>query len=236
MHLLIPAAGRGSRMGAPVNKLLLPLAGRPILAWTLLAASVARSIEWIGIVGQPEDRTAIDALLADLGLAVKLAWIDGGTTRQESVFRGLAALPGRVERVLVHDGARCLATPDLFDRCAAALAECPALVAAVPVKDTIKQVATEGRTVEATVPRERLWAAQTPQGFAVAPLVEAHRLAAEAGLAVTDDAALCEWRGIPVTIVPGEETNLKVTTPADLLVAGAILAARHNEGSFERHS
>ncbi|MBW4698785.1 MAG: 2-C-methyl-D-erythritol 4-phosphate cytidylyltransferase [Aphanocapsa lilacina HA4352-LM1] len=223
MHLLIPAAGRGSRMGADGNKLLLPLLGRPLLAWTLAAAAQAPSTGWIGIVGQPIDEEAIRLLVERLGLRVPVHWIEGGETRQQSVYQGLLALPAEAQQVLIHDGARCLASPALFERCGAALAEFSAIVAAVPVKDTIKQVYPHSHRVEKTIARERLWAAQTPQGGKVGTLKAAHAWAAAQAVAVTDDAALCELRGEPVQVVLGEQTNLKITTPADLFVAEAIL-------------
>jgi 2-C-methyl-D-erythritol 4-phosphate cytidylyltransferase len=228
MQLLIPAAGRGSRMGAAVNKLLLPVRDRPVLAWTLAAADQAKSISRIGIIGQPAEQAEIAALLEQFPIATPVQWIEGGETRQESVYRGLLAVVNKAERVLIHDGARCLATPELFNRCAEALQNYPALIAAVQVRDTIKQVAQDGR-IEKTIPRESLWAAQTPQGFSVKPLLAYHRLAREQNLAVTDDAALWEWQGQSVVVVPGEETNIKVTTPADLALAAAILGRRLSE-------
>jgi 2-C-methyl-D-erythritol 4-phosphate cytidylyltransferase len=223
MQLLIPAAGRGSRMGAAINKLLLPVLDRPVLAWTLAAADIAEGITSIGIIGQPAEQEEIALLLEKYPLSTPVQWIEGGETRQESVYRGLLAISS--EQVLIHDGARCLATPALFDRCAEALQKYPAFIAAVQVRDTIKQVAKDGR-IEKTIPREPLWAAQTPQGFAVKPLLEYHRLAREQNLVVTDDAALWEWQGQSVVVVPGEETNIKVTTPADLTLAAAILGTR----------
>ncbi|QFZ93086.2 2-C-methyl-D-erythritol 4-phosphate cytidylyltransferase [Synechococcus elongatus] len=225
MHLLIPAAGSGRRFGADRNKLLLPLLGQPVLAWTLQAANQSQSIAWIGLIGQPRDRADIESLVDQLGLSTPVSWIQGGRERQESVFNGLQALPAEAQQVLIHDGARCLATPDLFDRCSAALQTCNAFVAAVPVKDTIKQVAADG-TIAATPDRSTLWAAQTPQGFAVEPLLRCHRQGLEQQITVTDDAALLEAFGLPVHIVEGEETNLKVTTPADLAIAELILKQR----------
>ncbi len=215
-------------MGAAVNKLLLAVLDRPVLAWTLAAADQAQSISWIGIIGQPAEQEEIAALIEKYPLTTPVQWIEGGETRQESVYRGLLAVVDTAERVLIHDGARCLATPELFNRCAEALQNFPALIAAVQVRDTIKQVAQDGR-IEKTVPRESLWAAQTPQGFAVKPLLAYHRLAREQNLAVTDDAALWEWQGQSVVVVPGEETNIKVTAPADLALAAAILGTRFSK-------
>ncbi|MBD3880666.1 2-C-methyl-D-erythritol 4-phosphate cytidylyltransferase [Phormidium tenue FACHB-886] len=225
MYLLIPAAGSGRRMGSDRNKLLLPLLGKPILAWTLLAAKQSRSIAWIGIIGQPYDWDDFKAIAAELDLLESVQFISGGATRQESVYCGLKALPPIASRVLIHDGARCLATPDLFDRCAAALADCAGLIAAVPVKDTIKVVNAES-LIEHTPDRSQLWAAQTPQGFAVESLLQCHEQGIQAGWEVTDDAALFEQCGLPVKIVAGEETNLKVTTPVDLAIAEFILRQR----------
>ncbi len=222
MHLLIPAAGMGKRMGSDRNKLLIPLIDKPILAWTLIAAAQARSISWIGIIGQAADRDDVETILGNISLAKPVQFIQGGLTRQESVYNGLQSLPAGAERVLIHDGARCLATPDLFDRCAAALATCPGLIAAITVKDTIKIVNKHG-IVESTPDRTQLWAAQTPQGFEVKLLTACHEQGRSLGWEVTDDAALFEKWGLPVTIVIGEETNLKVTTPVDLAIAEFIL-------------
>ncbi|MDA0267856.1 MAG: 2-C-methyl-D-erythritol 4-phosphate cytidylyltransferase [Cyanobacteria bacterium] len=225
MHVLIPAAGMGRRMGSDRNKLLLTLQGLPIIAWTLKAAAAASTTRWIGIICQPDDQPDLKGILADLALTKPVVLIQGGTTRQESVYNGLQALPADADKVLIHDGARCLATPDLFDRCAAALDHCSGLIAAVPVKDTIKVVGP-GQIVQATPDRATLWAAQTPQGFHVAPLKIAHDRGQMEGWTVTDDAALFEQCDLPVTIVPGEETNLKVTTPSDRTLAEMILSDR----------
>lgn len=228
MHLLIPAAGVGRRMGSDRNKLLLLLRGQSILAWTLRAAAASHSITWIGLIGQVMDQPDLQAILKAIALTKPVVLIPGGSTRQESVYNGLQALPLEADKVLIHDGARCLATAALFDRCAAALATCPGLIAAIPVKDTIKIVGADG-VIEATPDRSRLWAAQTPQGFHVAPLKAAHDRGKAEDWSVTDDAALFEKVGRPVKIVPGEETNLKVTTPEDLKIADRILRDREAE-------
>ncbi len=225
MHLLIPAAGKGSRMGSQRNKLLLTLRGQSIMAWTLIAAEAAEAINWIGIIGQPIDFPDFKAILSQLSLTKPIELIQGGTTRQESVYNGLQALPEDADRVLIHDGARCLATPDLFNRCAATLQTCPGLIAAIPVKDTIK-IVDQNQIVQDTPNRSHLWAAQTPQGFEVKLLKQCHDQGKQQGWEVTDDAALFEKCGLPVQIVAGEETNLKVTTPVDLSVAEFILSDR----------
>ncbi len=225
MYLLIPAAGSGKRMGSDRNKLLMDLLGQPVLAWTLRAAEASRSIDWIGILGQPIDFPDFQTILTDLNLTKPVALIQGGSTRQESVYNGLQALPTEADRVLIHDGARCLATPELFDRCAASLDQYAGMVAAVTVKDTIK-VVDGAMCIQDTPDRANLWAAQTPQGFSVPLLKKCHAEGKAQGWEVTDDAALFERCGLPVHIVLGEETNLKVTTPVDLAIAQFILQGR----------
>ena len=234
MHLLIAAAGSGRRMGAARNKLLLPVAGRPVLAWTLEAALASSAIAWVGIVGQEHDAEPIAAIVAAARAAAApgvapVHWILGGDTRQESVSRGLAALPAGAEAVLIHDGARCLVEPDLLERCAVELRRAMAvgagLIAATPVTDTIKQVDAAG-LIEATPDRQALWAAQTPQGFAVAQLRQAHERAEAEGWSVTDDAALFERLGLPVRVLESPPSNIKLTTPFDLTVAEAVLRSR----------
>jgi 2-C-methyl-D-erythritol 4-phosphate cytidylyltransferase len=216
-------------MGAAQNKLLLLLRDRPVLAWTLAAADAAESITWIGVLGQPQDWPAFQEILNQYPLQTPVELLQGGATRQESVWRGLqylASLAG-VTHVLIHDGARCLVSPRLLDRCSQALTAVEAVIAAIPVKDTIKILDPEMGTplpkIASTPDRNRLWAAQTPQGFDLLQLLQAHEYAAQAHWQVTDDAALFENLGRPVYIVEGEETNLKVTTPLDLLFAEILL-------------
>lgn len=211
-------------MGSERNKLLLNLLGKPIIAWTLLAAEASQTIDWIGIMGQSIDWDDFKSIVQSLQLTKPVQFIQGGATRQESVYKGLQALPPQAEQVLIHDGARCLVTPDLFDRCSEALKTCDGLIAAIPVKDTIKIVSSG--VVEATPDRSQLWAAQTPQGFSVPLLKKCHTEGRINGWEVTDDAALFEQCQLPVQIVEGEETNLKVTTPVDLAIAEFILRQR----------
>jgi 2-C-methyl-D-erythritol 4-phosphate cytidylyltransferase len=225
MHLLIPAAGMGRRMGSNRNKLLLELLGQPLLAWTLQAAEAAEAITWIGMIGQPYDYPHFKTILAALNPSKPVELIPGGNTRQQSVYNGLQSLPDTADRVLIHDAARGLVTPQLFNRCAEVLQTVPGLIAAIPVKDTIK-VVDEQNLVQSTPDRRQLWAAQTPQGFEVKLLKQCHQQGRNQGWEVTDDAALFEKCELPVTIVPGEETNLKVTTPMDLAIAEFILRQR----------
>lgn len=223
MHLLIAAAGSGKRMGANCNKLLLQLAGRPVLYWTLEAVCSAKSISWVAIVGQPIDKVPIMELVKDLSMPVH--WINGGKTRQESVQLGLAGLPVDAKKVLIHDGARCLVKPDLLERCSQALLQGEAVIAATPVTDTVKRVDAD-RVIIDTPERSMLWAAQTPQGFSVSELSRAHCEALDNEWVVTDDASLFERLGWPVHVIESDPSNIKVTTPFDLTIAQAVLASR----------
>tara|TARA_Y100001968_G_scaffold325521_1_gene366892 strand:- start:769 stop:1449 length:681 start_codon:yes stop_codon:yes gene_type:complete len=226
MHLLIAAAGSGTRMGAACNKLLLPIAGRPILSWTLDAAMAAHSITWIGIVGQPLDKESIMGLVKNY--SKPLEWINGGSTRQESVQLGLASLPVEAKYVLIHDGARCLVAPELFNRCSEIVKGGQAVIAATPVTDTIKRVDEEGYILETPL-RSDLWAAQTPQGFSVHELRQAHSMAISNGWEVTDDASLYERLGWTVQVLETGPSNIKVTTRFDLVIAESLIKLQKEE-------
>jgi 2-C-methyl-D-erythritol 4-phosphate cytidylyltransferase / 2-C-methyl-D-erythritol 2,4-cyclodiphosphate synthase len=219
---VVVAAGRGERLGTP-EKVLVPLAGRAMLAWSLRALERAEKIGPVVVVAGSHTLDAVGRLVRDEGFAKVQAIIAGGERRQDSVGAGLAALPEGVEIVVIHDGVRPLAEPELFDRCAAAAAECGAAIAATPVSDTLKRVA-EG-AITGTVDRAGLWAAQTPQAFRLALLRRA--IAANPGETVTDEAGLCEAAGVPVSVVPASPANLKVTHAEDIPVADALLRARH---------
>ena len=221
MHLLIAAAGSGSRMGADQNKLLLKIAGKSILEWTLKAAFASQSIKWIGIVGQPKDKSFIFSILQNS--ADSFTWINGGATRQESVQLGLAALPDDAKYVLIHDGARCLVKPHVFDEISMIVLGGEAVIAASQVVDTIKKVNKAGEIID-TPPRSDLWCAQTPQGFPVEQLRHAHCKAISNGWSVTDDASLFERLGLPVKIYDAGPSNIKVTTPFDLVIAESLLS------------
>jgi 2-C-methyl-D-erythritol 4-phosphate cytidylyltransferase len=168
------------------------------------------------VVLPPEDAASPPAWLLELGVTI----VAGGEERGDSVWNGLAATPEDAAIVLVHDGARPFVTADVIGRVLEA-ARSGAVLAALPVTDTLKEVAADG-TVVATPDRARFWQAQTPQGFPRAVILEAHRRARAEGVRATDDAALCERYGIPVRVVEGAADNLKVTRPADLAVAEAL--------------
>lgn len=219
---IVVAAGRGERLAAPA-KVLIPLAGRPMLAWSLAALEAATSVGSIIIVVGEHTREAVERLVRAEGFDRVRAIVLGGERRQDSVAAGLAALPANTEIVIIHDGARPLAGPALFDRAALAAAEHGAAIAAIPVADTLKRV-EEGQ-ITTTVDRRCLWAAQTPQAFQLETLHAA--IAASKGEDVTDEAFLCESAGFPVHVVHSSMENLKVTHSADIPVAVSLLQARY---------
>jgi 2-C-methyl-D-erythritol 4-phosphate cytidylyltransferase/2-C-methyl-D-erythritol 2,4-cyclodiphosphate synthase len=218
---IVVAAGRGERLGVP-EKVLLPLAGRPMLAWSLRALEQAETAGAIVVVAGAHTLAAVHTLIAEEGFSRVRAVVAGGERRQDSVAAGLAALPQESEIVVIHDGARPLADADLFDRCVRAAMASGAAIAAIPVADTLKRV-TE-KTIVETIDRAGLWAAQTPQAFRLSILRRA--LAMNSGADVTDEARLCEAAGFPVTVVPASLANLKVTHPEDVAVADALLRSR----------
>ena len=184
------------------------------------------------VVAAPDDeesavRLLLDPIVADTELVV----VTGGETRQQSVAAALSVLPDDVDVVLVHDAARPLVPSETIDAVANAVRHgADAVVPSIPVADTIKQVDAAGR-VEATIDRDVLRAAQTPQGFARIVLESAHRLAIDEGLDdLTDDAGLVERAGLPVMVIPGSEDGFKVTRPLDLILAEAVLARRRSAG------
>ena len=226
---IVVAGGTGVRMGAGMPKAFLPLAGRPMVAWALEALAASPGVDAIVLVAPPGmegDATAAVGLTADLHRVVA-----GGMTRSRSVLAGLDALPPGAERVLVHDAARPLLTPDLVGRVLAALDDADGAIAAAPLADTLKRV-DEDDVITETPGRAGLWLAQTPQAFAAAALRSAFDAAdAEALDAATDCAGLLEARGARVKVVASGGPNLKVTTPADLAVCERLLADRVAAGA-----
>lgn len=233
LGVVIPAAGHGKRMGASINKQFIPLAGRPILAHTLSLFEASEYVTEIVIVGSQGDLDTLRALVREQGFKKVSSITLGGKERQESVFAGVKALSPAIQRVAVHDGARPLLTLEELNRFFTEAEESSAAIMAVPVKDTIKRVDSQGKVLETPL-RETLRAVQTPQVFERALLEEAHRKAAEAGFLATDDAGLVEWLGYPVQTLDGSLENIKITTPEDLTFAESILAKRSGPLTFEK--
>lgn len=219
---VIPAAGSGQRLGGR-DKALLPLAGRPALVWVLEALITAGVIEEIVVAASEASYAAIELLCQSFRSSQLIRVVRGGSERSLSVRAAVGQLSPHLDYVLIHDVARPLVTPELIRRAVAEVQQYGAILAAIPVVDTIKQVSPEGRVV-ATPDRSTLVAAQTPQVFRIDWLEEAYRRVGV--LSVTDEATLLERAGFPVYTVPGEVENLKVTTPLDLFVAELVLAQR----------
>ncbi|MFJ9035053.1 2-C-methyl-D-erythritol 4-phosphate cytidylyltransferase [Streptomyces sp. NPDC102406] len=233
---VIPAAGRGVRLGPGAPKALRALGGTPMLIHAVRAMAASRSVSLVVVVAPPDGAAEVKTLLADHALPERtdIVVVPGGRTRQESVKLGLDALPPGIDIVLVHDAARPLVPVDTVDAVIEAVRDgAPAVVPALPLVDTVKEVgpADDGspEPVVATPPRARLRAVQTPQGFEHATLVRAHETVTDD---VTDDAGMVEKLGLQVVLVPGHEEAFKVTRPLDLLLAEAVLARRRATDGF----
>lgn len=219
---LVLGAGRGERLGHTLPKAFVPLAGRPLIAHALEALAAAAEVDRVIPVIPADARERFAQFAAQLRGPDKLAApVVGGAERQDSVAAGLAALPGDVALVAVHDAARPLVRPEDVSRVVAAACGHGAAILAVPVRDTIKRV-RRGRVVE-TPPREEYWAAQTPQVFRVELLREALAKADAEGRLGTDCAQLVEALGVRVEVVEGDPGNIKITLPEDLARAERAL-------------
>ncbi|MAY97060.1 MAG: 4-diphosphocytidyl-2C-methyl-D-erythritol kinase [Nocardioides sp.] len=234
MTVVVLGAGAGNRVGAGVNKVLIELAGRPLLAWSLTHALATIGVDRVVVVAAPTEHAEVaDALSAYLPQdgpdgspdgSPEVALVPGGPSRHGSEWAALQAVAGHVEAgrtdvVVIHDGARPLASPALFDAVvAAARRHGGALPAA----------ATHGLvTADLTPAPSGLVGVQTPQAFGARPLLEAYRAAARDGFEGTDTAATFErYAGLPVVAVPSTPANLKVTWPEDLALAEELLSAR----------
>ena len=214
---IIAAAGVGRRFGEG-DKLFAPLAGRPLIARTLMAFEVCRAVDTVVLVLAEENLERGCRLVDAAGFDKVVVICPGGPRRQDSVRLGLEALP-ECRWVVVHDGARPLVTAALIEAGLTAAAETGAAIAAVPLADTLKEVADDS-SIAKTLDRSSLWAAQTPQVFDREVLREAHR---QAQGEATDDATLVEALGRQVKVFPGSPRNLKVTTTADLALAQALV-------------
>lgn len=214
-------------MGGGTPKQFLPLAGVPVIARTI---GLFEGIDAVGeiVVVVPHDAVRRTQLIVRRGGFGKVsAVVAGGKERQDSVLRGLDVCTCRDGVVLVHDAVRPFASRRLIEDVIRAAARSGAAVAALPVTDTIKTRARARRGfLSGTLPRGDLWAVQTPQGFRIRVLRDAHRRAAAAGFLGTDDASLVERLGVHVRIVPGDEANVKITTPRDRKLAEWLLAVR----------
>ena len=208
-----------------VNKLLQELDGVPVLVRTLTSLQLAGEVDEIIVATREEDLTRISQLCHDYRITKCTKVVKGGEDRVHSVLQAAMAADPKSELLAVQDGARPLVLPELIDRVIRAAEEWGAAAPAVPMKDTVKVVREDG-TVKGTPRRETLRAVQTPQVFQRDILKAALQAAIEQELPVTDDCSAVEQLGKTVYLVEGDEENLKITTPIDVVVAEAILAER----------
>ncbi|MFE9093057.1 2-C-methyl-D-erythritol 4-phosphate cytidylyltransferase [Streptomyces sp. NPDC007264] len=243
--VVIPAAGRGVRLGPGAPKALRTLHGTPMLIHALRAMAASRAVSLVVVVAPPDGVAEVKSLLDAYALpggtsggswgSTDFLVVPGGDSRQESVRLGLDALPPQYGIVLVHDAARPLVPVETVDAVIEAVRDgAPAVVPALPLADTVKEVEPAvvpggPEPVLATPDRSRLRAVQTPQGFDRATLVRAHETVKDN---VTDDAGMVEQLGLPVVAVPGHEEAFKVTRPLDLVLAEAVLARRRLTDGF----
>ncbi len=227
---VVPAAGVGRRMGELTRKQMLLLQGKPILDYTLKALSACDLIDGILLMAHPDD---IHHLQSEQSIEKRfpkvVAILAGGRERQETVYMGLTYLHMQNPRprwVVIHDAVRPFVTQSCLKNTIEAAYRWQAAIAAVSVTDTIKQADRSGEWIIGTPDRKTLWAAQTPQSFAFATVWEAYEKAKFNGIYGTDDASLVERTGVNIRIVKGDYDNIKITNPADLIMAESILAAR----------
>ena len=231
VHAILPAAGLGTRMAMPgvSAKQFISLGGVPILIHSVRAFVEKSRISTVTLAVRLPEREHVASQLAQYGLAGKVRVVTGGETRQDSVaaaLRSLDAAPDDI--VLVHDAVRPLIDAATIERTIEAIAKHGAAIVGLPAIDTIKQVdrTADGAIITATIPRERVVMAQTPQGARFASLLRAFDEAEADSFAATDEASLLERAGIPVAVVVGTAANLKITQPGDLELAEFYLKGR----------
>lgn len=220
---IIAAAGTGSRMKADMNKQYIPLLGKPMLVYTLEAFQQNEDIKSIILVAGKEELKYCKKNIVDgFGITKVDRLVEGGSTRQQSVYNALKNIPSECDIVLVHDGARPVIKQELISKCINEAELYGAVSAGVLIKETVK-IVEKNNYVEYTPNRENVWVTQTPQAFRRELLEMAHENAAKQKITATDDAFLVELLGYKVKMVEGYYENIKVTTPEDLVTAEAIL-------------
>lgn len=223
---VIAAAGSSQRYGGE-NKLLAPLDGLSVLAHTLRAVERAERVDEIVIAAREEELLPYADVCKSIGIQKPCKVVVGGATRTESVLRAALETSEKTRLIAVQDGARPLVTPELIDRVIEQAAAVAAAAPAIPVRDTIK--VADGRIVKETPARATLFAVQTPQVFDAALLRAALQSALTDGAEVTDDCSAVERLGKAVYLTEGDEENIKITTPLDLMLAEAIIRKRSEQ-------
>ncbi len=222
--VIVPAAGLGTRFSPGTNKPFHALLGKPLIVWSLEIFETLHEIEEIIPVLKESDLQTGIEIFERYNLSKVKRIAPGGKERQDSVYNGLKLVKGRADMVLIHDGARPLVDGSMVKTALNALSSFDGVIAGVPVKDTIKEV--QDSVVKRTLKRETLWAIQTPQLFLYASLMKAYDAAMEENFYSTDDAALLERNGGKIRVIMGSYSNIKVTTPEDIPIAGQLLRER----------
>ena len=218
---IIPAAGRGKRIGASVAKQFLEIQGEPLLHHTLTVFASCKIVDYVVLVMPLEDVSQIGKTwLSKYEIVRKV--VVGGEQRQDSVYNGFNSLEEATDIVVVHDGVRPFTTPQMITATIEEAEQHGAAITAIPVSDTIKQV-VDG-FVKQTISRDGLWRVQTPQAFRYGLLQQAFKKAKENSYYGTDEGALIEYLGERVKIVPGSELNMKITRKEDLTLAESLLS------------
>jgi len=229
---VIVAAGYGKRFNKFRKKQFLPLGGKPLLYWTLEVFQKVKQIDGIILVLPRGDISRQKKIIQKKFGKVKEI-VPGGRLRQESVFNGLKKVGERFSLVAIHDGVRPLVSTGLIERTLRIAKKYGSAVTALLAKETVK-LAKNKNIIERTLPREKIWLIQTPQVFPREVLLKAYQKAQKDRFTATDDAQLVERLGYLVKLVPGEETNIKITTSEDLLFAETILSQRTQNTRKER--
>lgn len=232
-QVILPAAGQGKRMGAGKNKLLLEIDGMPILIYTLRVFESDEMCDGVILAVNEGEKDEIESLLVQYGIKKAVRLVPGGSERQSSVYAGVKTLENDTDIVLVHDAARPFVDHKHIYSLVKAAEQYGAAILAVPVKDTVKRA--DGNKVTETFERSSLWSVQTPQGFRVGELRQAHERALEERFLGTDDASLVERLGLDVMIVEGNYDNIKLTTPEDLFFAETIIQKRKGLTPFGKN-
>jgi 2-C-methyl-D-erythritol 4-phosphate cytidylyltransferase len=230
VFVILPAAGLGTRMAGPQPKQFLALDGVPILIHSLRAFAAVPRVTSIYVAVRKQETERVASQISEFGFAGRVHVVEGGEKRQESVANALGALPAQPDDiVLVHDAVRPLVDVATIERTIDAVAETGAAIVGMPAVDTIKQVerTAHGALITATIPREFVVQAQTPQGFRFGLLQRAFAEATADGFVGTDEASLLERAGIPVAVVHGSQVNLKITQAGDLELAEFYLQQRN---------
>lgn len=231
---IIPAAGVGARMGSDRVKQFLDFHGKPLLTVTLERFQHCPAIHGIILV-VPKDQLdyCVKEIIEPYHLTKVEKVVEGGARRQDSVRLGIEASDGNYDLILIHDGVRPLVDSGLIEKVVAAGERDRAVITALPAKDTIKEVDGNGRVIK-TCDRGRLRLVQTPQIFRYGDILKAHQRALREGWeAMTDDALLVEKMGIPVRVIEGSETNIKVTTPHDMALARLLWGREYKTDNLE---